>query len=401
MFSVVIPTHNRLDLLKDAIETVIRQDYSDFELVVFDNASTENIRTHIESLNDCRIRYERSDEFLPVTASWNRAIELARGDYVTFLGDDDGLTPDYFKEISRIINEFKSPDILYSALFQFMHPGVAPWDRGGYVADLKNAFFFVGRQAPFLLQREDALKAVQGSLGFHRNFTFNIQAFVFSRTFLDKLREDGAVFRSPFPDYYLANVAFAKAKSIVAIPTPMSVAGVSKASFGFTLFNDLEEKGAAMLKTNLAQDTYYNEVEQFLLPGPQYNTNYAVTMENVVRYVRIPSLGKVDFQRYRRMQIFALLTASKEGKWRHIPSGKLLWSRLSYVEKLLTSLLSWRLRLGRALGNYDKIISKLWKYVDPTGFSPIVRMLDRGSYSNLVQVFNAIENGTISRSVTD
>jgi glycosyltransferase involved in cell wall biosynthesis len=397
MFSVVIPTHNRLGLLKDAIETVLRQDYFDFELVIFDNASTEDIRGHLKNLDDRRIRYERSDEFLPVTASWNRAIDLARGDYVTFLGDDDGLTPGYFNKLSQIIDDFKSPEILYSALFQFMHPGVAPWDRGGYVADLKNAFFFMGRQVPFLLQKEDMSKAVRGSLGFHRNFTFNIQAFVFSQGFLDKLREDGAVFRSPFPDYYLANVALAKAESIVAIPIPMSVAGVSKASFGFTLFNNLEEKGADMLNTNLAQDPCYHEVEKFLLPGPLYNTNYAVTMENVVRYVRIPALGKVDFQRYRRLQIFTLLAASKDGKWKHLPSGEQLWSRLSVVEKLLTSLLSLLFRCGRYLGIYDKIVYPwLWKKVAPTGFNPIVRMLDRGSYTGLVQVFNAIENGKIS-----
>ena len=402
MFSVVIPTHNRLGLLKDAIETVLRQDYFDFELVIFDNASTEDIRGHIKNLDDRRIRYERSDEFLPVTASWNRAIDLARGDYVTFLGDDDGLTPGYFNKLSQIIDDFKSPEILYSALFQFMHPGVAPWDRGGYVADLKNAFFFVGRQTPFLLQKEDTSKAVRGSLRFHRNFTFNIQAFVFSHSFLDKLREDGAVFRSPFPDYYLANVALAKAESIVAIPIPMSVAGVSKASFGFTLFNDLEKKGADMLNTNLAKDPCYHEVEKFLLPGPLYNTNYAVTMENVVRYVRIPALGKVDFQRYRRLQIFTLLAASKDGKWKHSPSGEQLWSRLSIMEKLLTSLLSLLFRCGRFLGIYDKIVyPQLWKKVGPTGFHPIVHMLDRGSYTGLVQVFNAIENGTISRSGTN
>ncbi|MHB8544474.1 MAG: glycosyltransferase family 2 protein [Leptospirales bacterium] len=395
-FSVVIPTHNRLDLLKDAIETVIRQDCSNVELVVFDNASTENIRSHVESLNDGRIRYERTDEFLPVTASWNRAIDLVNGDYVTLLGDDDGLAPGYFGKISRIIDEFKSPEVLYSALFQFMHPGVAPWDRGGYVADLKNAFFFVGRQTPFLLQKEDAFKAVQGSLNFHRKFTFNIQAFVFSRTFLDKLREDGPVFRSPFPDYYLANVALAKARSIVAIPTPLSVAGVSKASFGFTLFNDQEEKGAAMLKTNLSEDTCYHEVEQFLLPGSQYNTNYAVTMENVVRYVRIPTLGRVDFKRYRRLQIFTLLAAAKDGKWSQRPSGEQLWAKINNAEKLLTLCLSLFFRYGRFLGIYDKIVHPLlWRLVNPMGFSPIVRMLDRGSYSNLVQVFNAIENGTI------
>ncbi|NBS56322.1 MAG: glycosyltransferase [Betaproteobacteria bacterium] len=122
MFSVVIPTHDRLDLLKDAAESVLRQNFSDWELVVFDNASSEDIAGYVASLCDPRVRYARSDAFLPVTDSWNSAIDLARGDYITFLGDDDGLTPGYFTEIARVVREFKSPEVLYSAIFQFLHP---------------------------------------------------------------------------------------------------------------------------------------------------------------------------------------------------------------------------------------------------------------------------------------
>jgi glycosyltransferase involved in cell wall biosynthesis len=398
MFSVVIPTHNRLDLLTDAMETVLRQDYSDWELVIFDNASTDDIAGYVGSLGDQRVRYERSDEFLPVTVSWNKAVDLAKGDYVTFLGDDDGLTPGYFAEISRVIEEFGSPDILYSALFQFFHPGVAPWDRGGYVADLKNAFFFMDRQTPFLLSKEEALRAVQGSLEFRRNFTFNIQAFVFSRSFLDKLREDGPVFHSPFPDYYLANVALAKASSVVAIPIPMSIAGVSKASFGYTLFNDQEAKGAEMLNTKLTLDPFFQDVENFLLPGPLYNTNYAVTMENVVRYLCNPAFHGVNFQRYRRLQIFSVLSASKGGKCTVLQGGEEFWSRLGSLEKLLTISLSVLIRGSKALGIYEKVIYPiLWKQIGPTGFTPIVNMCDRGSYSRLIEVFCAIENGVICK----
>ncbi len=110
----------------------------------------------VDRISDRRIRYERSDEFLPVTDSWNRAIDLASGSYVTLLGDDDGLTPGYFEKLSKIIDEFGSPDVLYSAIYQFLHPGVAPWERRGYVADIKNAFFFVGRQLPFLLSKRSS-----------------------------------------------------------------------------------------------------------------------------------------------------------------------------------------------------------------------------------------------------
>jgi len=396
-FSVVIPTHNRLDLLKDAIETVRRQDHGDWELVVFDNASTDDIAGHDARLSDKRIRYARSSEFLPVTDSWNSAIELATGDYVVFLGDDDGLAPRYFSRIETLIREFRSPEVLYCSIYYFMHPGVAPWDRQGYVADVKNGFFFVGRDKPFLLTQGEAQKAVSGSIALRRNFTFNIQAFAFSRGILTRLREDGPIFRSPFPDYYLANIALTKARSTVVLPMPMSIAGVSKASFGFTLFNDQEERGSQLLNAKLTADPLYREVERFLLPGPLYNTNYVLTMEHVARY----AAGFVDrgvaYGRYRRLQIFALLSAGK-GRLSRTSSGRELWEKLTIVEKLWTTALSSSLVLGGLLGLESHVQRVLRRLLSPYGFRPKQVILDRGSFTRLIQIFEAIQAGAFEMS---
>jgi len=388
-FSVVIPTHNRLDLLSDAIQTVLRQDQGNWELVIFDNASTDDIAGHVAGLSDSRIRYARSDEFLPVTDSWNRAIELASGDYVVFLGDDDGLAPGFFSGMSAIIRQFQSPEVVYCALYQFLHPGVAPWDRGGYVADVKNGFFFAGRDAPFVLTPKDARKAVNGSIALRRNFTFNIQAFTFGRGLLARLREQGPIFRSPFPDYYLANIALAKARSTVIVPSAMSIAGVSKASFGFTLFNDLEEKGAQILNANLTKDPLYGEVEKFLLPGPLYNTNYAVTMEHVARQAGSFVGRGVDYGRYRRLQLFALLGARKD-------VGD-LWGRLSAFEKLWTYAVSSALFLGRLFGLDAQLRRVLQHLLSPYGFQPKLVLLDRGSFTRLIQIFDAIEKNAFDK----
>jgi len=162
-FSVVIPTHNRLALLRDAIDSILRQSGAKYECVVFDNASDEPVAEYVSSLNEPCLRYERSDEFLPVTASWNRAIDLARGNYITLIGDDDGLTPNYFKKLTAIAERFHHPDLIYSALYQFFHPMVAPWERAGYVIDLRSGFFFQDQSEPFLLNAHDAQKAVAGS----------------------------------------------------------------------------------------------------------------------------------------------------------------------------------------------------------------------------------------------
>jgi glycosyltransferase involved in cell wall biosynthesis len=135
LFSIVIPTHNRLDLLTDAIETIRHQDGADWELLVFDNASTQPVSNYIGSLADPRIRCERSEAFLPLPDSWNRALAMADGDYVTLLGDDDGLAPDYFRRLREIVDRFDGPELIYTALYQFMHPGVAPWGPEGCASD--------------------------------------------------------------------------------------------------------------------------------------------------------------------------------------------------------------------------------------------------------------------------
>jgi glycosyltransferase involved in cell wall biosynthesis len=386
-FSVVIPTHDRLELLRDAIETVRRQDYADWELVVFDNASGEDIAGHVARLADPRVRYARSDAFLPVTDSWNRAMDLASGDYTVFLGDDDGLAPRYFSRMVPVTEGFGSPDIVYCAIYQFLHPGVAPWERQGCVADVKNAFFFAGQDVPFVLPAEQARKAIRGSLGLRRNFTFNIQAFAFSRAFLRRLRADGPIFRSPFPDYYLANVALAKSRSTVVVPAAMSIAGVSRASFGFTLFNDLEEQGAQILNAKLAADPLYSEVEHHLLPGPAYNSNYVVTMEHVAREVRGFVDGAVSYERYRRLQILALLAAgANEGG---------LWPRLGPVERRWAGAARLALRIGRALRVEGAILGLLRRVFNPYAFQPEQRVLDRGGFFRLIDVFEAIERGAL------
>ena len=72
-FSVLLPTRNRLDLLYYAVETVRRQDYLDWEIIVSDNFSEEDIAGYIKSLDDSRIKYFRTGKFVPVTDNWNNA----------------------------------------------------------------------------------------------------------------------------------------------------------------------------------------------------------------------------------------------------------------------------------------------------------------------------------------
>jgi glycosyltransferase involved in cell wall biosynthesis len=393
--SIVIPTHNRVALVAEAIETVRKDRKRHWELVVFDNCSQEPLRELVESLKDDRIVFHRSDEFLPVTESWNRAIAKARGEYVMLLGDDDGLAPNFFEEISAVVDYFDRPDLVYCSFYQFLHPGVAPWQRSGYVSDLRNAFFFSGRELPFVLSAREKAHAIEGSLRLRRNFTFNMQGLVFSRELLSMLTIDGKVFHTPFPDYYIANTAFGMADRIVAHPRPLTIAGVSRQSFGYTLFNNLEEVGAKLLKTDLKQHESFEKCKPYILPGPAYQTNYIVTMQQVRDTLTNGVYPEVDFKRYRRRQIASFIPeTSRRLDWLRAPAAKKLWDRLFLQEKL------WALRLSFSKKKKPKTFYyKAQKNVNAHAFEVPQMIRNIGDYASTLDLYDALERGAFERDL--
>jgi glycosyltransferase involved in cell wall biosynthesis len=90
--SVVIPTRNRLPLLREAIDSVERQSFPDWEAVVVDDASDDETSSWLEHLNDRRIRPIRLDRHSERSVVRNRGLQEAQGDFVLFLDDDDRLT---------------------------------------------------------------------------------------------------------------------------------------------------------------------------------------------------------------------------------------------------------------------------------------------------------------------
>lgn len=395
LFSIVIPTHNKLALVADAIETVRRDTKHNWELVVFDNASEEALADHVRALADDRIRFFRSDLFLPVTDSWNRALAQARGDYVMVIGDDDGITPGFFEDVSRLIEDFNSPDCIYCSFYQFFHPGVVPWQREGYVIELRNAFFFAGRELPFLIDAEAKARAVTGSLRVRRNFAFNMQSLIFSRKLISRLTINGSFFHTPFPDYYIANMAFAMADTIVGHPRPLTIAGVSRKSFGYTLFNDLEEAGAKLLKTDLSAHESYDRCKGRLLPGPSYLTNYIVTMQHVRDLLPADSFPSIDFARYRRKQIASFIPKTSKGlDWLRGEPARKMWDILTMGEKFLALRLSFSKKKKRSKER-QFFYARTVKELNDGGFSAPPSIKNVGDYISTLEIYEALEGGSL------
>jgi glycosyltransferase involved in cell wall biosynthesis len=91
--SVIIPTHNRSDLLVGAIKSALGQTYADLEVVVSDDKSTDNTREIVLSIADPRVKYVFNDGKKGPSATRNKGILAANGEYIAFLDDDDEWLP--------------------------------------------------------------------------------------------------------------------------------------------------------------------------------------------------------------------------------------------------------------------------------------------------------------------
>lgn len=110
-FSVVIPTYNRAEKLKETIGSVLRQTYSDYELLVMDDGSTDHSETVVKDLADDRIRYEWAPNSGGPATPRNRGIAAAAAPWISFLDADDIWYPTRLAQVAEAIKQHPVADV--------------------------------------------------------------------------------------------------------------------------------------------------------------------------------------------------------------------------------------------------------------------------------------------------
>jgi glycosyltransferase involved in cell wall biosynthesis len=113
--SICIPAHNAARYLPKAIDSALAQEFEDFELVVLDNASTDETREICEAYRDPRLRYEY--EATPgQSIAWNRCLDLASGEYVILLHADDELRPQFLTRAVELLDSHHDVGLVHCAV---------------------------------------------------------------------------------------------------------------------------------------------------------------------------------------------------------------------------------------------------------------------------------------------
>ena len=101
--TVVIPTRERLPVLRYSIQTVLSQAYEMLQILVSDNYSTDGTGDFVRGLADPRIRYVNTGRRLSMSENWEFALSHVEDGWVMFIGDDDGLLPGAIEKLAAII----------------------------------------------------------------------------------------------------------------------------------------------------------------------------------------------------------------------------------------------------------------------------------------------------------
>ena len=113
LVSVVLPTYNRAHTLNRAIDSVIKQTYNNWELIIVDNNSTDDTESLINNYNHQKIKFYRINNNGIIAKSRNFGIKKAKGDYIAFLDSDDWW---YLKKLEIVMRYFDQADFVYHDL---------------------------------------------------------------------------------------------------------------------------------------------------------------------------------------------------------------------------------------------------------------------------------------------
>jgi glycosyl transferase family 2 len=105
LITVGIPTRNRSALLRGCVESVLAQTYPNIEILVSNNASTDDTSGMLRSLDDPRIREHVNPSDIGMMANLNKCLELATGEYFVLLADDNTLQPSFFETAASLLKQ--------------------------------------------------------------------------------------------------------------------------------------------------------------------------------------------------------------------------------------------------------------------------------------------------------
>ncbi len=233
LLSVVVPTRNRTECVTSAIQSILEIQHPGLELVVQDNSDGRDLAAWIQAnVRDARLRYSYTERPLSFIHNFDAAAHCATGEYLVFIGDDDGVNPEIMEAASWA--QSKDLDALVvrpSAGYLWRGTGMASTLFTAVTGGVLTIGKFSGCVNDVDVENEMRRLVRNGGLYYlDTNLPKLYHGLVHRRCLAAVHERTGSYFGGLSPDTYASLAIACVARKVSAIDYPLTIPGASKAS---------------------------------------------------------------------------------------------------------------------------------------------------------------------------
>lgn len=118
-YAIILPVRNGGNYVKECVSSILQQTLKDFDLIILDNCSTDGTSEWLSGLTDSRIKIVPAEKPLTIEENWARIKYISKPPFITLIGHDDVLAPDYLSEMDRLIEKHPGAS-LYQTHFSYI-----------------------------------------------------------------------------------------------------------------------------------------------------------------------------------------------------------------------------------------------------------------------------------------
>jgi len=270
-YSIVIPTRNRAEYVKYAIQSVLKSPRKDIELIVSNNFSSDLTKEVLSKITDSRLKVISPDFALPMAGHYEFAISKARGEWITILGDDDALMPYFFISLDKYIKNFPNVDIISSARAYYFWKGCE--DRYGEIVVNYNLKF----NSQLRSTKKDLMSVIKGSRSCFDMPQIYTTCIIKRELFEEiKFNSGGNFYHSIIPDMYSVMALCLSRDKYLRIEEPLFWVGTSNKSIGRAdlIYKDAKSFNANKKNNHINIPTEISNDVSYILHSNKFHPMY-------------------------------------------------------------------------------------------------------------------------------
>ena len=227
-YSILMPTYNKAEYIKYSIKSILESKYQNFELIISNDYSTDGTAKILSKIKDPRVKIIKPPFRLNHVRNYEFLLKYANGEWITIIGDDDGIIPNFFENVDKYLNKFPQIKAISSKPALYYWKNVEDF-YGDRVCDYQN----FNEDAKIKNSKITLFLCLLGILN-RTDVPMLYTSGIVKRSLIDRIKmiSNNFFFHGLLPDYYSSVAILSYTKNFLRINEPLFWVGTSKKSVG-------------------------------------------------------------------------------------------------------------------------------------------------------------------------